>query len=147
MDCTVHVNVLRNAEISYRYWGDLLFPFANSQNTKKVILNDQIINEYSVLQSEMFRVWINLITNTLSFSKVDCSDSGDIFIEACRRSHDRTLIVACKNDFTHEQISEISLFFDCDEAVAELFSLAPQIIQIGNNNQATTGNNSPNTMA
>ena len=69
--------------------------------------------------------------------------NSNIYIETCKRTYDKKLIVREKEDYLGVLYNGIDVY-DKDEAIAELINPTTIIYQQGKGNQLSTGNNSPN---
>lgn len=130
-----------NSAIAY----NLLFSFLNSNSPNKVVLNEAIIDEYGTIINEIVSVWINGLVKDGLYKSVNTPDFEDglLFIETCRQTYDKQLIVSEKEDYLEEHYCGLNIQ-NKYEAMSAFNTPINNITQIGVNNQITTGNNSPN---
>jgi len=144
MDYTVCSKVLETASKELKYAYDLLWHFIQ-ENPNRVVINDKILEEYIKYANESgtIREWIKGMDFKKYWKPVAIDEFENLFIDTCRRTHDKRLIVCEKEDYNPINYNGITVF-NKDEAISELQPAGIVINQSGNNNQATTGNNSSN---
>lgn len=145
MDYTVCSKVLETASRELKYAYDLLWHFV-LENPNRVAVNDEILAEYlkHANDSGIIREWIKGMDFKNYWKQVAIEHSDNVFIDTCQKTHDKTFIVSEKEDYELGDYAGISVF-NKDEAIIELQPKGVVINQSGNNNQASTGNNSSNT--
>jgi len=145
MDYTVCSKVLETASQELKYAYDLLWHFIQ-ENPNRVAINDEILEEYlkKAHESGTIREWIKGMDFKNYWKKIEIEQSDNIFIATCQKTHDKQFIVCEKEDYQNNDYSGITVF-NKDEAIIELQPKAIIIKQSGNNNQASTGNNSSNS--
>lgn len=141
MDYTVCKNVIDLAKTGNKYT-TLLFHFTMSNNSDKVVLNNDILEAYKESKTEMIHSWIDLMTKLMTWKKIDnvTCNCDDIFINSCNVTYDKKLIVSEREDYTSMQYENLDVI-NKDEAINILMPTS-QISIIGNGTSLTTGNNS-----
>ncbi|WP_420552396.1 hypothetical protein [Tenacibaculum aiptasiae] len=143
MDYTVCSKVLEIACTQPKYAYDLLWKFI-MENPHKVVINQEILEEYSkYTHNGTIHEWIRGMDYKKFWKTVEIDQTNNIFINTCQKTHDKNFIVSEKEDYKKEDFIGIKVL-NKDEAITELKPKSIIINQIGNNNQASTGNNSPN---
>jgi len=141
MDYTICKNVINSSKVGNKYT-TLLFHFTMSNNSDKVVFNDNILEAYTESPTEMIRAWINLMTNLNTWKRIEnvTCNQNDIFIDSCNLTHDKKLIVSEKEDYSIIQYNNLNVF-NKDEALCNLTQIS-QININGTRHNITTGNNS-----
>lgn len=146
MDYTICEKVIELAKQGNKYTADLLFPLTSTGNPHKVILNDHILDRYSMHSTEFISTWLHLLTvgNFKKMIDIEVVEGDNIFIKTCNASHDKQFIVREREDYDKNLYDNLNVL-NCEEAIVSLQAPAQVIYQIGNGNQVSTGNQSPNT--
>jgi hypothetical protein len=145
MEYTLCSKVIEKASLELKYAYDLLWHFIQ-EGPNRVAINAEILNEYlkHAENSGPIREWVNGMDYKGYWKYIPIDQSDNVFIETCKKTFDKRLIVCEKEDYDADYYIGLTVF-NKDEAITELHQIGIVIIQIGNGNQATTGNNSSNT--
>ena len=144
MDYTICSNLVALSSDHKKYLYDLLWKIVLNTSIK-VASNYEILSEYQSigLDSEEIRAWISGMDFNDKWKTVKIVPNSNIYIETCKRTYDKKLIVREKEDYLGVLYNGIDVY-DKDEAIAELINPTTIIYQQGKGNQLSTGNNSPN---
>ncbi|WP_179337452.1 hypothetical protein [Winogradskyella ludwigii] len=148
MDYTVCSKVVNYASEDYKYAFDLLMQFTY-ENPHRVIINDEILDEYLKLAENNYVIksWITGMDYKKYWKKLTPKDKENIFIDTCKFSSDKKIIVNEKEDYSESDYLGLDVF-NKDEAIEHLKptkKVKNKIIQKGKKNQMSNGNNSPNS--
>jgi hypothetical protein len=145
MDYTICSRVVALAAERPKYAFELLMLFIMDYG-HNVVINTPILAEYSTFaqQNEIIRTWIKGMDYKESWKNVNVEEFSNLFIDTCRLTHDKLLIVCEKEDYNAEQYTGLQVL-NKDEAIVHLKPTGVVINQIGNRNQASTGTKSSNT--
>lgn len=144
MTFTISDRVIESAKDGNSYTANLLLPFTSASNSHTVAVNSIILDKYNLFSTHHIHSWIDLMSKLGLFRNIACTHSN-IFIETCKLTYDKRLIVADKQEYPASEYAELNEILDSDEAIVSYMTKATTtIIQTGNNNQATSGNNSTN---
>lgn len=148
MDFTVCSKVVEKASEDYKYAIELLMQFT-SDNPHKVIINDKILNDYLRIAEEhnVINTWMKFMDYKRYWKSLTPVIQDNIYIETCKESFDKKFIVDEKEDYAKEQCVDLDII-NKDEAIEQLKPVKKvkyKIVQKGKGNQASQGNNSPNT--
>ncbi|WP_417609991.1 hypothetical protein [Owenweeksia hongkongensis] len=144
MDYTICSKVIEIAKDGNETTYDLLMPFTSSSNSNRVVLNSHILEQYGMHYNELIRTWVNGIMNRKFYKMVDIEGFQDLFPDTCRLTTDAKFIVREKEDYPAHSYRDITVL-DQNEAIIEICPKTVQIVQIGNGNIASAGDNSPIT--
>lgn len=121
MQYTICLSAVKNVPNAKKY-AQLLFHFIMENNPDRVVYNSQILESYKLVQSDIIASWIDLMTNGghwKSIENLECT-SSELFIEACKVSSDKRLIVDEKDFYDTCRYDGISCVLDKYEALVEL---------------------------
>jgi hypothetical protein len=146
MDYTICDKVIETAKNGNKYYIDLLYPLISSSNPHKIILNDKILEKYHAHSTEFISTWLHLLSvgDFKKYLEINIATSQNVFIETCKISHDKMLIVREKEDYDEHLFNELNVI-NSDEAISNIRGSQVIIYQSGTQNQISTGNQSPNT--
>jgi len=93
--------------------------FACTDNSNRVVYNKKILIEYESVSewNDALRVRLRAMDQTWNRKILEC-DTDPIFIESCRQSVDKLIIVDEKEDY--ETYEWITTMFNKDEALSHL---------------------------
>lgn len=120
MDFTICSKVLKKASEDYKYAFDLLMQFV-SENPHRVAKNESILNDYLVIaeNSEIIRTWISGMDFKRYWKNVEINSEGNIYINTCKSTYDKNLVVNEKEDYLPENYSGLNIF-NKDEAIEHI---------------------------
>ena len=147
MDFTLCSKLVELSTKDLKYASNILMKFITDENPHRVVVNEQILMKYNEIalakNGQIINSWIQLMDHMKYWKKIEFTTRGNNYIEVCKKTTDKKLIVDEKEDYEEENCDELTLLNKL-EAVDELKIKNISIIQTGPNSQASTGDNSPN---
>lgn len=119
------------------------------ENADKVVYNKKILDLYLSIANSRIRDWLKLMDKTKSWAKIDdmeCNEN-DLFIEACKKTHDKRLVVSEKETYEESKYRGIKEILDKEDARVNFTQSSATTYNIsGENPTFTTGNKSEITV-
>lgn len=145
MDLTICSKVTMVAASNLKYGFDLLLALTVNGG-HNVSINPPILKEYEKISldpvNELIRTWIMGMDYKGLWKAVHIDKFNKLFIDTCRLTHDKTLIVSDKEDYDADDYEGLTVY-NKDQAIINIKPASIKIIQIGTGNIASAGNNSP----
>lgn len=146
MDITINKNFIEEAKKPSSLTA-LLFKFADS-NSHRVVKNEQILKIYNSVDSSIIKEWIILMGAVNYWKNIeveDCSDEN-IFIESCKKSFHKSLVVYDYDDYEEDKYEGLSMIccqHEINEKIFPTQSVTNIITIDGDDACVTSGAHSP----
>lgn len=146
MDVTINIKFIEEAKIPSPLTA-ILFRFT-SRDSYRIVKNNQILEIYNSINSSIIKEWL-ILMGTVGYwkdIKVENCNNERIFIEVCKKSFHKSLIVYDYDDYEETDYEELNLVCTQHDVYEKIFStqnITNYITITGDDASVTSGNNSP----